>query len=628
MSKVGLGLGCAGVLLLAAWLTRAPEAPAWREIRPGVWRAPGPAYGYALVQGTSAVLIDAPQPTLPPNVRSVELLLLTHHHADTTASLEHFLTQKVPVRAPKASAEWLTPAGVTAHWQTSLPLRGSRTAYFVRPVGVAGVDATLADEQTITWREWTLRVLATPGHSIDHHSFLATHAEHGRVLFAGDALAERGKLWSPFTTDWDHWTDAGLKPTVASLRKLAGTQPSVILPAHGEPIERQPVAALEQTADLVAEVGYLKSFERFTKERLGHPPPYDFLVPKEQIASGGDKPWARVSAHLWLTGNTYVLRATNSRNFLLLDPWGQRSLDQLAKLTAAEQLGTPEVVAFTHAHYDHYDGVYLLPNRARFQVWALDRVAEPLVEPFRWRAPFLDARPIRFDRTFADGATAEWGGYRFRFHHLPGQSFFSMGIETTIDGKKCLFTADNFFHQDQFSGTGGWMGLNRSSPLPYAQSAQKVLDVAPDWVLAEHGGPFVFQAEDFRRRVRWGEAGAVAADRICRSGRHTHDWNPHRVAARPILHPVRPGQPTTFTLVVENVLPQADTVRVQFLGRGVMPDQSWTLEVPAGQTRTQTVTLPVPASLAPGRHAFTLATSDHSGINATEAFVVLEVPGG
>ena len=33
-----------------------------------------------------------------------------------------------------------------------------------------------------------------------------------------------------------------------------------------------------------------------------------------------------------------------------------------------------------------------------------------------------------------------------------------------------MFTADNFFHQDQFSGSGGWMGLNRSSPVLYGQS--------------------------------------------------------------------------------------------------------------------------------------------------------------
>ncbi len=42
----------------------------------------------------------------------------------------------------------------------------------------------------------------------------------------------------------------------------------------------------------------MKSFERYTKQRLKDEPKYEFLVPKEQIASGGDKPWARIADHL------------------------------------------------------------------------------------------------------------------------------------------------------------------------------------------------------------------------------------------------------------------------------------------------------------------------------------------
>ena len=55
-----------------------------------------------------------------------------------------------------------------------------------------------------------------------------------------------------------------------------------------------------------------------------------------------------------------------------------------------------------------------------------------------------------------------------------------MGVEAVIDGKKCFFTADNFYHQDMFAGTGGWMGLNRAFPPYYAASAKTVLDAAPD----------------------------------------------------------------------------------------------------------------------------------------------------
>src|SRR5262249_7810134 len=174
--------------------------------------------------------------------------------------------------------------------------------------------------------------------------------------------------------------------------------------------------------------------------------------------------------------------------FLVIHPWGQRSADQIAKLKKEQLLGNLEVVWFSHAHFDHYDGIHNLPDRDGFNVWTLDRVAEPIADPNRYRAPFIDVRPVKIDRLFKDGDTATWREYRFRFHFFPGQTEFTMAVETTIDGKKCLFTADNFFHQDQFSGSGGWMGLNRSFPLPYAASAKKVLDVSPEWVLAEHGG--------------------------------------------------------------------------------------------------------------------------------------------
>ena len=51
------------------------------------------------------------------------------------------------------------------------------------------------------------------------------------------------------------------------------------------------------------------------------------------------------------------------------------------------------------------------------------------------------------------------------------------------------------------------MGMNRSFPQS-SRRARRVLDIAPEWVLAEHGGPFEFNAEDFKRRVRQGNTAA------------------------------------------------------------------------------------------------------------------------
>jgi glyoxylase-like metal-dependent hydrolase (beta-lactamase superfamily II) len=620
---------CLLAVLSAAWIGAAGRVggEAWTEVAPGILRSPGLPAGYALVDGAAALLIDAPVDPAAlraSGVKKIEAVLLTHHHRDTCAAVGQLLRQGVPVRASRESAEWLTPDNVKKYWLESLPLRNSRTAYLVLPEGFAGIDCTLADGQAIAWHGWTIQVVATPGHSRDHVAFAARKGKAGPLLlFCGDALASAGKLWTPYTTDWDHWTDAGLTPAANSLRKLADLRPTLLLPAHGAVIDRDPASVLRQTAAAVEEVAFLKSYERYTKKRLGHAPQYRFLA-KEQAGSNGSLPWSRVSEHLYYTGNTWVLTAKD-HSFLVVDPWGKRSAEQIAKLKRQQQLGRLEVVMFSHAHYDHYDGIYDLPGRNDFQIWMLDRAATPVAEPLLLRAPFLDPRPVKIDRRPKQGDTLTWREYRFRFHHLPGQTEYTMGVETVIDGKRCLFTADNWFHQDLYSGTGGWMGLNRSWPLTYAASARKVLDLAPEWVLAEHGGAFEFNAEDWRRRVAWGQVGARAADAICPTGNHLADWNPHAVHVEPLVYKARAGQTLTGVLAARNVSNRPQKLIVTLEGRGLTADQVWTLEVPAASTARRDIAVRLGEGLAPGRHPFVLRVRRSGQEDGSDAFLVADV---
>ena len=106
-----------------------------------------------------------------------------------------------------------------------------------------------------------------------------------------------------------------------------------------------------------------------------------------------------------------MLVSKDQKAFAVIDPWGKRSADQIAKLKADLGLGKLDLVMFSHAHFDHYDGVYELPGYTNngplpFQVWSLKEVADVVENPLWWRAPFLDARPVRFDRRLNDGETA------------------------------------------------------------------------------------------------------------------------------------------------------------------------------------------------------------------------------
>lgn len=628
-----LAVSCVITVAVVAWFTAAePKADLkyWEKVG-GVYRSKTAPYSYAIVSGDKALLIDA---TVPPDavaelgVKTVEAVLLTHHHRDTAEFAAEYRKAKIPVRAPKESADYLLPDKVAKFWQDSVPLRNSRTAYFVLPEGVEGVDCSLIENEPIFFGSLSIWPVAAPGHSRDHFAYFVRAAgdEGGpQLLFCGDALHSRGKLWTPYTTDWNHWTDVGLKPAAETLRKLAKLNATVLCPSHG-PIVKQDIAkTLSDTADAVEEAAFMKSFERYTKQRLKDEPKYDFLVPKEQIASGGDKPWAKVADRLWITGNTYVLQSKTGDGIFVLDPWGQRSADQVAKLQKDEKLGAIELVAFSHAHYDHFDGIHVLPERKRCDVWSLDLVAAPLKDPNRFRAPFLDPRPITFTKELKDGETAAWGGYQLKFHHLPGQSYYTSAIEVAIDGKRCLFTADNFFHQDQFSGTGGWMGLNRSFPAVYGTSAQKVLNIAPERVLAEHGGPYVFSAEDYRRRVKWGAEAGKAADALCVSGSGQWDWNPNRVECEPHLQSAKPGDKLKAVLRVNNASGVKQTVTANVRGRGVVADSTHTLNANAGTNAEKALDLTLAAVTKPGRYIIEVRTATVDGVEGCDCYFAVDV---
>lgn len=632
--RVLLALACGVTVAALAWFTAAEpkgELKQWDKIGDGVYRSKESPYSYALLSGERVLLIDAgvaPDAVKELGAKTVEAVLLTHHHRDTARYASEYRAAKVPVRAPKESADYLLPESVRKFWKDSVPLRNSRTAYFVLPEGIEGVDCTLADDKPLNFGNWMVTPVASPGHSRDHFCYFVDHPGDVKgpgYLFAGDALHSRGKMWTPYTTDWDHWTDVGLKPAAESLRKLAKLGATVLCPAHG-PVVRDDISkTLTDTAEAVEEAGFMKSFERYSKQRLKGEPKYDFLVPKEQIASGGDKPWAKVADKLWITGNTYVLQSKTGDGIFVLDPWGQRSADQVAKLQKDEKLGAVELVAFSHAHYDHFDGIHVLHGREKCEVWSLDLVAAPLKEPNRYRAPFLDARPIKFTKELKDGESGAWGGYTLKFHHFPGQSYFTSAIETTIDGKRCLFTADNFFHQDQFSGSGGWMGLNRSYPAVYGESAKKVITIAPERVLAEHGGPYVYNEEDYRRRAKWGAAAGKAADALCVSESHLWDWNPNRIEYEPHLQTAKPGADLRGTLRVRNTSGRVQSGVVTIRGRGIVSDSSdeWTLQ--PGAVKELVVKSNLSPTAKPGRHIIEVRVRDTSGAEGCDCYFAVDV---
>jgi glyoxylase-like metal-dependent hydrolase (beta-lactamase superfamily II) len=614
------------------------DGPAWSEVSPGVMRSAGLPCSYALIDGDAALLIGAARGVDAAELdQKIERVLVTHHHRDSIARLREFIESGAKASAPKASADWILPEQVGTFWKTAMPRPAEsgrepplkeRTfndwVYLVLPEGIANVDCSLIDGQEIEWRSWRITCLATPGHSRDHMAYgVRKEGSDETILFCGDAMSSAGKMPTPYTTDWEHWSGRGLQAAAQSLRRLAALNPGVICPEQGPPIHERPALALYETAMNAAEASFLKSYERYSKERLGNPPPVQFLA-KAQVTTAGDEPWTELTPHLFLTGNTFAL-ASKAGPIMLLDAYGPKIAQQVAKLQKDRKLGPLEVVTISHAHNDHYKGIYLLPDREKFEVWTQARVAEPLLAPYRYCAPYVDARPLKVDRELQDGARVRWREYDFIAHHLPGQTEFSMGWEVTIDGHKCFFTGDSYYHADQFGGSGGWSGRNRGLPLPYAASAEKILAAKPEWILCEHGGAFTFEAEDFRRRIAWANEAAKAGDALSPSGNHRRDWQPQLFRMEPLLQTAQPGEKVVFSLICDSPPDGRGMLSVE-IAHDILAEP-WRGKMSLGAQRrvSREVDLLIAADAPPGRYVVPVTILRGDAGDGSDTFCVLDI---
>jgi glyoxylase-like metal-dependent hydrolase (beta-lactamase superfamily II) len=87
-------------------------------------------------------------------------------------------------------------------------------------------DHVMADGETVTGSGWTLRALATPGHTSNH---LCYALEEERALFTGDHIMG----WSTTVVSPP---DGDMTAYLASLEVLIGRNDAAYYPAHGEPI--------------------------------------------------------------------------------------------------------------------------------------------------------------------------------------------------------------------------------------------------------------------------------------------------------------------------------------------------------------------------------------------------------
>lgn len=225
----------------------------------GVWRVECAFFVNAYVlanngrdDGDGLTLVDAGTPAGAARlVRSVRMLrfeprvvdqvLLTHWHRDHAGGARRFAASSA---APTVHAHGDDVDVVRSGARPSPPaaaVRMRRIAHRLLPVPDAVPDVHSLHESELLPAAGGVRVVATPGHTRGHCSFLLP--ERG-VLLAGDAVWNVLRLRrSP------RLLSASDDAAVASVRRLAELDFEVLAPGHGPPVTTRARERITQLAD-------------------------------------------------------------------------------------------------------------------------------------------------------------------------------------------------------------------------------------------------------------------------------------------------------------------------------------------------------------------------------------------
>ena len=341
MSRLLLAAGCAAVLGLAAWLSHADSrkpADEWKEVAPGVLRTAEQPFGYALIEDGHALLIDCPVPgdgLKAKGVVAIDQVLADAPPPRFDRGGPVVSRHKVPVRAAEGVGR-MADAGRASrkYWKESLPL-AQLADRVPRPAGRARRHRLLArrrpedrlarlDDLRSSPRR-AIRATISPSRPQGKDG--ARRLLRRRARVARQALGAVHDRLGPLDRRRPQ-----ADGRVAAQARRAEADASAARPRRRRSTKDVAPRPWTKTAEGRRGGRLPQELRALHQAAPGQRAAVPFLA-KEQAASRTARSRGRkVSDHLWLTGNTYVLVSKDDKAFLVIDPWGQRSADQFAKL--------------------------------------------------------------------------------------------------------------------------------------------------------------------------------------------------------------------------------------------------------------------------------------------------------
>ena len=420
------------------------RATSFERVAAGVARFRDICNVYVLDRGGEAALVDFGSGAVLDHldelgVRSVTDLLVTHHHRDQVQGLARARDVGIRIWVPPYERELIDD--VDRRWETrpldnDYDLRQDRFS-LLEQVPVAGA---VTEYRRRSYGHVEAYALPTPGHTVGSITYLV-ELDGRRLAFSGDLVHGDGRVWSLAATQWSYGGNEGLAATFFSCGVLAGHEPDVLLPSHGDPVEA-PAPTLERARRRLEELATMRLEEPWRLEDMQR------------------RPWAELTPHLLRNrtsfANSYALLSKTGAALLIdfgydvstgLVPVTERtarrpllwSLEALKRERGVERI---EAVVPTHYHDDHVAGLPLLRDVEGTEVWAPENLAPVLEDPHRYDLPCLWHEPIAVDRALSLGQPFAWHEYELTAEPLPGHTLYAAAIAFEVDGTRVLAMGD------------------------------------------------------------------------------------------------------------------------------------------------------------------------------------------
>lgn len=467
----------------------------WQEIIPDVFIYRDACNVYCIRSGKDALLIESGGGAVTSalsriGVENVDWILHTHAHRDMTGGDTALAKKGAKIAVPDGTQHLFENAKKGWHDRELLNAFMYDDKYFL-PLQNIPVDHVLTNGETFTWKDISLRVIATPGHTAEHISFVLERAGK-KYIFCGDITCAPGKVWELDALQSSYEEFIQSKPTLVripelreSIAMLRAEKPDMLLPAHGNPYTEcdDGLAQLDKNiGDMMTILNDITYFSSDTNTPL---PPSLRAIQTCAI--------------------TYLLRGSNGVS-VIVDPSIISTPDgTLLKdwLMAQKDIKEIPVVIPTHFHADHLLMIPAVVEKYNAEIYSHEKLVDIYENPLNYFRPCLYPHSLPIARSFTNGESCMVGDIRLTFYHFPGQTYWHQAVLAEVDDTSILFTGDavDDFHHIRCIDTFNYNLINKDGD---AMTCLDVLEkTQPDYIATGHWGVHAWKPEYCEKMRAW-----------------------------------------------------------------------------------------------------------------------------